>query len=152
MKKDNARKITKSTILIIMLFCFCMLSLLVVPSFTPLHAQNLWDKQVGLGDDPNQDIAQAFGHTSDPKDVREIVAMLIYVFLGFLGTIFLVLIIWAGYKWMTAAGNEEQIREAKKQIGTAVIGITIIMLAYSITQFVTNCVYQISTQHIWMCG
>ena len=50
-----------------------------------------------------------------------------------LGLIFLVLIIWAGFKWMTAAGNEDQVTKARGYIKNAAIGLTIILVARMIT-------------------
>ena len=45
---------------------------------------------------------------------------------GLLGSIFILLIIYGGYLWMTAGGNEEQITRAKKIITGAVIGLVIV--------------------------
>jgi TRAP-type C4-dicarboxylate transport system permease small subunit len=64
----------------------------------------------------------------------------INVFLGLLGTIFLILIIYGGFLWMTAAGNEEKIKKATQVIGRAVIGIIIVAMAYGITYFVLQAV------------
>ena len=65
-----------------------------------------------------------------------IVATVVKAFLGLLGIIFLVLIIYAGYNWMTAAGDEEKVTKAKDTLTRAVIGLVIITVAYSITYFV----------------
>ena len=70
------------------------------------------------------------------KDPREIVAKVIKIFLSLLGTIFLVLIIYGGYLWMTAQGEEEQVTKAKDLIRNAVIGLIIILAAYTITKFI----------------
>jgi len=58
--------------------------------------------------------------------------------LGLLGIVFVCLTIYAGFLWMTAQGNEEQITKAKKMITNAVIGFIIISLAYVITSFVVT--------------
>jgi hypothetical protein len=47
-----------------------------------------------------------------------------------------VITIIAGYQWMTAGGNEEQVAKAKKNISNAVIGLIIILAAYAITWFI----------------
>jgi amino acid transporter len=73
--------------------------------------------------------------TTDP---RETAARFINYFLGLLGTIFLVYIVYAGYLWMTAGGEEQQIEEAKKHLKNGIIGLIIILLAVSITLFVTK--------------
>ena len=44
-------------------------------------------------------------------DLATIISTLISVILGFLGIIFLVLTISAGFKWMTSQGNEEEIKK-----------------------------------------
>jgi len=64
----------------------------------------------------------------------------INVFLSLLGIIFLILILYGGFLWMTAAGNEEKIKKATQVIGRAVIGIIIVAMAYGITYFVLQAV------------
>lgn len=56
--------------------------------------------------------------------------------LAFVGVIFFVLMIYAGFLWMTARGNEEQITKAQDLIKSAITGIIIIFLSYVITNFV----------------
>jgi hypothetical protein len=56
--------------------------------------------------------------------------------LSFVGVIFLILMIYAGYLWMTARGDEGQVDKATDMIRTAIIGFIITMGAYSITAFV----------------
>jgi hypothetical protein len=46
-----------------------------------------------------------------------------------LGVIAVILVLWGGFKWMTAAGNEDGITEAKKLMGAGVIGLVIILAA-----------------------
>jgi hypothetical protein len=65
-----------------------------------------------------------------------VVATIIKGFLGLLGVIFIILIVLAGYNWMTAAGDEEKIKKATSTIRSAIIGLLIIIAAYSITYFV----------------
>lgn len=67
-----------------------------------------------------------------------IIARIIKVFFGILAAVALVLIIFAGYKWMTAAGDEKQIDEAKNILKNGVIGLVIISLSFAITQFVMS--------------
>lgn len=65
-----------------------------------------------------------------------VVAYMIEGFLALLGVIFIILIIIAGYDWMTAGGEEEKVNKAKKMIRRAIIGLLIIIAAYAITAFV----------------
>jgi hypothetical protein len=57
---------------------------------------------------------------------------IISVLLSLLGAAFLILIIYAGFKWMLARGEEEEIQEAKDTIKHGVIGLAIILMSYSI--------------------
>jgi len=56
--------------------------------------------------------------------------------LSFVGVIFLALMVYAGYLWMTARGEDEQINKAQKIITSSIIGLIITVGAYSITSFV----------------
>ncbi|MFA6427206.1 MAG: pilin [Candidatus Magasanikbacteria bacterium] len=70
------------------------------------------------------------------RDPRILTAKIINASLGLLGIIATVLIIYAGFLWMTAGGNEEKAGEARKIIFAAVIGIVIILMAFAISNFV----------------
>jgi hypothetical protein len=71
-------------------------------------------------------------------DLVQIIGRIINIFLGFLGVIFLVLMLYAGYTWMTAGGAPVKIESAKKTIRNAVIGLLIITSAWAITAFILN--------------
>ena len=71
--------------------------------------------------------------TADP---RYIVANIIRVVLGLLGTIFVVLAFYAGFLWMTAGGEEDKISKAKKLLYDGVIGLAVILSAYAVSYFV----------------
>lgn len=72
------------------------------------------------------------------KDPREIVANIIKSVLGLLGMVFLALMVYAGFLWMTSHGDNEKVQGAQKIIKTAVIGLLVILLAYALTSFVVN--------------
>ena len=71
-------------------------------------------------------------------DPRIVVANVIRIILGFLGVIALGLIIYAGWLWMTAAGEEQKIEQAKKILTNAVIGLVIILSAFAIASFILS--------------
>jgi cytochrome bd-type quinol oxidase subunit 2 len=68
--------------------------------------------------------------------VGTVVASVVKGFLALLGIIFVILLILAGYNWMTAAGDEDKINKAKDTIKAAIIGLIIVVAAYSITYFI----------------
>ncbi|MFA5133189.1 MAG: hypothetical protein WC459_00035 [Patescibacteria group bacterium] len=71
-------------------------------------------------------------------DIRVIIGRIIEVFLGLLGMIAVVLIIYAGWLWMSAAGDSQKIASAKKTLINAIIGLAIILSAFGITQFIVS--------------
>jgi cellobiose-specific phosphotransferase system component IIC len=71
-------------------------------------------------------------------DTEDIISIIIQVALSFLGVIFLVLMIYGGYLWMMAKGNEEQVTKAKNLITAAMIGLIIVLAAYAISWFVIS--------------
>ncbi len=94
----------------------------------PVYAQN------SLTNDINRQLDAGGAKTgltqSDPRDT---VAFTIRIFLGILGIIAVVLMLYAGFQWMTAGGNSEQIGTAKSIMINATIGLAIILSAYAIT-------------------
>lgn len=71
-------------------------------------------------------------------NITTVVARVIQGALGLLVIIFFILIILAGFRWMTAGGNEEIVAKAKKNIINAIIGVVIVIMAYAITVFIFN--------------
>lgn len=72
------------------------------------------------------------------SNLADTVANVIKAILALVGTVFLVLTVYAGVLWMTAQGAEERVTKAQDIIKASVIGLIIIMSAYAITFFVTS--------------
>lgn len=66
----------------------------------------------------------------------EAIGRIIKIALGFLGLIALVIVMIAGFKWMTSNGNEEKIKNAKKMLLNGIIGMIIILFSYVIVNFI----------------
>lgn|GEM_PF-1127700 len=75
-----------------------------------------------------------------------LIGNIINALLGLIGIIFFVQVFWAGFRWMTAQGNDEIIKESKDTIKTAVIGIVVVFLAFVITNFTMNQIQKITSQ------
>ena len=69
-------------------------------------------------------------------DLKTAIGKIVQTFLGFLGVLAVVLIIYAGFLWLTAGGDPSKVDKAKGYIKNAVIGLIIILAAYIITSFV----------------
>ena len=77
--------------------------------------------------------------TDDSSEVLTpyyLVGNIIRVFIMLLGIFFMGLILYGGFMWMNAKGNDEQIKKAQGIIKDAVIGLIIAIGAYAITYFV----------------
>lgn len=138
-------KITKQrTLIFLLLLSFFALQIICVLNIPEVQAGNLWEMQEG-----REKIGAEFGQAGEPTDVRVVMVNIIKIFLTFVGIIFLIMIILGGYKWMTAAGNEDKVKEAKTQLKTAIIGIIIILAAYVITDFIAEEVRKAMFEEVW---
>ena len=84
------------------------------------------------GLDATADAAQL--PTSD--NLATIIGQIIYAILGFLGIVFILLLIYGGFLRMTAQGDPGKIKTSYGIITSAVIGVVIILASYTITAFV----------------
>lgn len=71
-------------------------------------------------------------------DPRLIIARLIHIALGFVGIILLLMILSSGFSFMVSGGDEEKVGSAKRTLFNAIIGVFIMLSAYSIVSFVLN--------------
>jgi heme/copper-type cytochrome/quinol oxidase subunit 2 len=79
------------------------------------------------------------------QDLKAGLGELINVALGFLGIVAVIIILFGGFKWMTAGGNDEKVGEAKRLIIAGIIGLAIILSAYAITTFVLQSLIDATT-------
>lgn len=66
------------------------------------------------------------------------VATIVSAGLSMVGVIFLVLMIYGGYIWMIARGDEAEAKKAKGIITMAIIGLVVVIAAYAISTFVVG--------------
>jgi hypothetical protein len=69
-------------------------------------------------------------------DPAQFVQKIFSVVLGIAGGIALILIIIAGYKFMTSAGNPESLKGATEQLTSAIVGLLFIILSFVILQII----------------
>lgn len=77
-----------------------------------------------------------FSTTDEDSDIAVIVGRIIKAALSILGVIFLIITLYGGWLWMTAAGNEQRLDRAKSLLRDSIIGLIIVITAYAITTFV----------------
>ncbi len=79
------------------------------------------------------DIAPSAGFETSPNSIQGIIVSVITYALGFVGIVFLILMIYSGTQWIAAGGNEDIITKAKSRFKQAVIGFVVIGIAYGLT-------------------
>lgn len=70
------------------------------------------------------------------QSLPQLVGVLIAAVLGVLGVVFLVLVIYAGFIWMTSAGNSKSVDNAKNILIRATVGLVITLSAFAISNFI----------------
>jgi hypothetical protein len=137
--KKNALLGVQSKLKILGISFFAFLFLLMAPDFVlaldPPSTNNFGLNPAATNafqvDDvkkvPLQDAASATG-------ISVLIGRAVGIVLGFLGALFFGLVVYAGLKWMTARGNDTQIKDAQKIMRAAIIGLAIVLGAYAITR------------------
>ncbi|MBT5338507.1 hypothetical protein HN858_02810 [Candidatus Falkowbacteria bacterium] len=115
-----------------------ILSLLLLPG--AIGAQDILDQGLTPMDaEGNMEFfAKDFGQDKDGTDLVGIIGNIVKIVLTLLGVIVLVIIVYAGFLWMTAGGNEDQVKKAKQWLINAIIGLALVLSAYAISSFVVT--------------
>lgn len=103
---------------------------------TPVHAIDL---PTGGKDNTITLINPIGGTAEDPKgrtSLTELVGSIIQAVMGILGSVALLVFVYGGFEWITAAGNSDKVENGKNAMTWAVIGICIIFSSYAILKLV----------------
>lgn len=107
-----------------------ILSFVFLPNTAPAQANDY-----GLSATAEKAELDQYGNS-----VPEIAGTIIGTALSMISVIFFILMVYGGFLWMTAHGDDGQVSKAQDTITAAVIGIVVILAAYAITTFVTTSV------------
>jgi hypothetical protein len=77
-------------------------------------------------------------------ELPELVGNAIAVLLSVLGIIFVVLVVYAGFLYLTAAGEKDNVDKAKKLLAQSITGLVIIVAAFAISSFVIEALTEVS--------
>ena len=110
------------------LILFCLLAILILPYFV-FAADSLLGKLKDVGTEGGY--AEA-----DTYSFSKILGKVVSAGLSLLGVIFIILVLLAGYNWMTAQGDEQKVEKARETLWRAVIGLIITLSAYAIWEFI----------------
>jgi len=86
----------------------------------------------------------AYGTTA-PQSLTVIIGRIINTALGFLGVVFLGLLLYAGFLWMTAQGEEKSVDKAKSIIKQSIIGLVVIVAGFAISNFVLSSLVNVTS-------
>ncbi len=136
MRPDNApmllsnrpRRFTLLNLILIATSVALVSAALVVPSLA-----------LGQGNLPEYGIPQVGANAGLPigqPTPTHIIAIVVNTLLGVLGVVAVVVVLYGGFVWMTAGGNEEHVRKAKELLGGAVVGLALVLASYVIASFV----------------
>ncbi len=124
--------------LIIILSIFIISSFLVCVNVNQILAYDFEDDSglIDTGFKAGYEATSGFNH-----GLQYGIGKIISAVLAFLGVAFLILMIYGGYIWMMARGNEQEIEKAKNIIKNALIGLVVVLAAYAVTWFITSKIY-----------
>ncbi len=115
----------KTTIFIIFALALVIFPALVVAA----HAQTA---DFGLN------AANNIGLPNTAQDPKEAAVTIVRYLMTFLGIIAVIIILWGGFQWLTAGGNEDKVAGAKKTLIAGIIGLIIIIAAFAIVQLIVS--------------
>jgi len=123
-QKQNVMKKTLINKLIVILFAVAIT--LPFVAFAALLPDTPYDKGQA---------STAFG---SGNTVTQILTKILSILLQFAGLVSVIFIVYGGYRYVTAGGNEDAAESAKHIITNAVIGFAVIVLSFVILKVVEN--------------
>jgi heme/copper-type cytochrome/quinol oxidase subunit 2 len=75
---------------------------------------------------------------NDKQGIFTIIGNILKVIFGVLGIVFLIMLLYGGFLWMTDEGKGEQTNRAKDIIRSSIIGLIIVVTSYIFTIFIVN--------------
>ena len=110
-----------------------MVSALLNSLTLPVHALSPSGRMGGM-------VAKISEETTGVKstgfELPSLVGQLLYAFISALGVVMTVYILYGGYLWMTARGDEKQVEKAQDMIKNAIIGMVVVALSFFISSYV----------------
>ena len=108
----------------------CLIAVLTLPYLVFAESETLTTlTSVATGDG-------LYDSTTNQLSLSKILGTVVSAAIGLLGVVFICLIIYAGYNWMIARGEEEKLNDAKDTLKRAIIGLIIVVGAYAIWNFI----------------
>jgi hypothetical protein len=71
---------------------------------------------------------------------QKLIGQIINSILGLVGSIALLMFIWGGFQWMTAAGSSDKVEKGKKTLMWAALGMIVIFSSYALVSYLIKSV------------
>lgn len=115
-----------------------MKKLIFITAMFVLAAMPLRVAAINLGGDLLRGAAGEAGYDPGTTETTfaENIGSIVQAAMAFLGIIFTALLVYAGFYWMIARGDEEKVKKAQSIIRASIIGLVIVLASYSISFFV----------------
>jgi len=91
-----------------------------------------------------EEVGTAIGTDATSNDLPTLIGNIISALLSVLGIIFVVLVVYAGFLYLTAAGDDTKVKKAKTLLTQSIIGLVIIVAAYAISAFVIDALVEVA--------
>ena len=109
-----------------LIFLFALIFILIIPYFVFAGALDNLKMVGGIG----------YQRDIDEFTVGEVAGLIVATLFSILGIVFTFLMLYGGYNWMIAAGDNSKVEKAKDTIKRAIIGLIIIFASWAIASFV----------------
>ncbi len=76
--------------------------------------------------------------TASSSDLRDTIRRILNVILGFLGIITVVMVIYGGFVWLTAAGNDDNVAKGRHTLLWAALGAILIGIAWTVSSYILS--------------
>ena len=123
------KQISKAEVLAVVM-CLVMVFTVASPVSLPVYADAKDEVKKGA------DMTNSGG--SAKQDLPDVITTIINVMLFIAGALAVIMIIYGGIRYITAHGDEKQVKVAKDTIVYSVTGLIIAILAYALVTFIFN--------------
>ena len=123
------KQISKAKVLTAVM-CLAMAFTVALPVSLPVYADAKDEVKKGA------DMTNSGG--SAKQDLPDIITTIINVMLFIAGALAVIMIIYGGIRYITAHGDEKQVKVAKDTIVYSVVGLIIAIIAYALVTFIFN--------------
>ena len=123
------KQISKAKVLMA-LMCLAMVLTAVSPVSLPVYADAKDEVKKGA------DMTNSGGGGGSNQNLPDIITTIINVMLFIAGALAVIMIIYGGIRYITAHGDEKQVKVAKDTIVYSVVGLIIAILAYALVTFI----------------